>query len=125
MSDSIKEAAERLRYMQYPITDAGVIKQQHDRADLAAAYLAEHPADDDELVTPDWLELVGWEPYPQTRRNMWYSRSVSLLMIHFRDGEGTWLCHGSSSCGWDYVTKQCTRGDLRRLCKLLGIELKE
>ena len=93
--------------------------------DLWAVYLAEHPADDDEPVTAEWLESVGWEAYPDTGNRMWHSRSATLIMIDLRNPGETWLCHGSSAHGWDYITKSTTRGDVRRLCSALGIQLKE
>ena len=59
---------------------------------LAQAFLAEHPEDDDELVTVAWLEEIG----------------LNLLDSKYLLGR----------------TYYKTRGDVRRLCKALEIEMK-
>ena len=81
---------------------------------LAESYLAEHPADDAEPVTEEWLLSVGFKRHPFEG------------MLHVIDG---WM---SMSIGQheknafvNTPLRGKTRGDVRTLCRSLGIELKE
>lgn len=122
MINDVKEAAERLRVCEnqahlYILRVKGHVGQtiERDRGILARAYLAEHPADDGEAVTAEWLEVVG------------LSDAIELPeqfgIQFYPDGyAGLWYYYGP---GKDLRIECKTRGDVRRLCKALGIELKE
>lgn len=87
---------------------------------LAAAFAAENPADDGEVVTEEWLLAVG------------FSRDGDHLAIHtsiaarpcnqhvqFYPRTRQWYVNGCR------LENKTTRGDVRRLCRVLGVELKE
>ena len=90
---------------------------------LAESYLAEHPADDAEPVTEEWLLSVGFKraeddpvilvlPSTDTGRAMTYvTIEPCELRLEADDGGSIWI-------------GERTRGDVRRLCTALGIELK-
>lgn len=88
-----------------------------DAADeVAKAYLSEHPDDDDRPITPEWIDR--------------YRVSDVLYLIEKKDD----LCLYVQVNGIYAEIEQygdsvripiSTRGDLRRLCKVLKIELKE
>lgn len=132
MSD-IREAAERLRQMRadsddhdggYLDTPEGQRQSLHDHVCLADAYLAEHPTDDDEPISDEWL----METYGFDRCN------------NDQDLGGTFSLVAYEHCEWEirsYVYavydghdhshdlgKPKTRGHVRRLCAALGIEPK-
>lgn len=85
--------------------------------------IADHPADDDEPITAEWLESVGFvyhdlgsdSPYE------WYQHPSRLILWDFN--EEYWICNqlDQGSVRMDFKT----RGQVRLLCRALGIELKE
>ena len=89
------------------------------RAEIAEQALAELreqlvPADDNEPVTEEWLESVGFVP--------------SMLDWELRDeGTGYAIAMTGEHKRWDYMGRWIkspeTRGDVRRLCAALGIDL--
>jgi hypothetical protein len=96
-----------------------------DRAVLADAYLAEHPADDDEPVTEEWLRAVGFVTHRQ---------GVAIDM-GLRSRGGPWLyfacCPGLVNPDWMFDDGRLlaapdlnTRGHVRRLCEALGVPLR-
>ncbi len=138
MSEELRAAAERLSTGDgYP---DGPMRLQFILADgvkLADAYLAEHPADDDEIAESGWLRSVG-----AVRPQAVAAETVYVL------GQWTASEHGGGqypiTLTWDarrgavdakrafivrvfgfIVFMRPTRGDVRRLCKALGVELKE
>jgi hypothetical protein len=111
MANKEREAAQRI--IDTPdISFDGVAVQSVESADaklVAAAYLVEHPADDDELINSTWIESVGLQfdltdhPYAYCHNGqwqIWWSLSLWLRDVN-------------------------TRGDVRRLCAALGIEMKQ
>ena len=85
---------------------------------LADAYLAEHPADEDESVTIDWLESVGFTG----DHGIWSvgeKPSLALDTVLLR-----WGVCDMSVTRLDQTIRDATRGWVRQLCKSLGIELK-
>jgi hypothetical protein len=100
---------------------------------VARAYLAEHPADDGEPVTAEWLKAVGFterakerpgddrvlvSPEGETCHHVFWSEN--------RDGYD----HNAWFYGDDYLRAvnlldQPTRGHVRRLCQALGVTLTE
>lgn len=86
--------------------------------------LAEHPADDDEAVTEEWLESVGFK-HRVLRSEFGYECMSIYLKI---DNDDQWFFGTDYGHEFDaevMLKTPATRGDLRRLCKALGIELKE
>lgn len=79
---------------------------------VAEAYLDDYAADDDVVVTWGWLRQVGF-----------VGRQVNIFLGYLHvclvDGGRSWRI------GDVTIHKQQTRGDVRRLCVVLGIELKE
>lgn len=70
----------------------------------------EHHADNDEPVTHEWLDsLFGVEEYICTEQGDYCNEVI------------TWI----ETIGNVLIPMPKTRGDLRRLCKVLKIELKE
>ncbi len=67
MTTAEQRAAERFRAKRYKYDDADSgsdsLDRMFDAEALAEAYLAEHPADDGEAVTAEWLESVGFSDY--------------------------------------------------------------
>lgn len=86
-------------------------------AKVVNAWLAEHPSDDDEPVTEEWLREIGF-----TYDDEWgatYIYGYKTFPLWYEDLCGEW--------GWGEaeLPSPKTRGDVRRLCRALGIELKE
>jgi hypothetical protein len=94
---------------------------------LAKAYLDEHPADDGEAVTEEWLRAVGFDK----QGLLWFGGA--RLYIGAKWDGGTHSAEiqvggGSGYYGCDHtidLPKPQTRGEVRRLCQCLGIEIKE
>lgn len=98
---------------------------------LARAYLAEHPADDAEPVTAEWLRSVGFcrEMQPASSNNLTI-RHGSAIVTRWMNSDNVprWSVRMYADETPDWVPpciQPKTRGDVRRLCKALGIELKE
>lgn len=106
---AISEAAERYRRGNYP-EPMGDGKKIHclleDTIDLAEAYLAEHPADENEPITIEWLMEIGLCDH----------RCVLDL---FKEPDGSWFPKWH---GWE-LARIKTRAELRALCGFLQIKL--
>lgn len=82
---------------------------------LYLAYLAEHPADDDVLLTVSYMEQVGFLDIgprggvPRMR--------IQFLIVYCLADRNRWTVNHVE------VPEPKTRGDLRRLCAALGIPL--
>lgn len=116
MNDELKAAAERLRADAYADWDYmdGIYasdKQLEDRRLIAKAYLAEHPADNDEPITDSWLRKIGFQDMETGLESQDHVVIVNAWGMDFT------VCNGKP--------KPETRGDVRRLAKALGLELKE
>ncbi len=79
---------------------------------LAKGYLAEHPEDDEEIITVDWLESVGFE-HSET-----YGGCLKIRVLRMQTINSTW------HIGNVFLGDKPTRGHVRRLCSGIGIELK-
>lgn len=84
--------------------------------DLADAYLAEHPADDADDITEDWLREIGF-----TYDDEWgatYIYGYKTFPLWYEDLCGEW--------GWGEAELPTpkTRGEVRRLMAALGIEAR-
>jgi hypothetical protein len=99
-------------YDKMPIVEIAVV--------LAHAYLADHPADEDEPVTEDWLRSIGLKlrmgfGFPVTKTmSLWDSRNGWGLYFHGGLGD--------SAEGETKIAKVATRGQVRRLLAALGID---
>jgi hypothetical protein len=135
MSDDVKAAAERLLSgieLSDPYSIGDIYFSKKDGASfslkdifiLAESYLAEHPADDCEPITEEWLRSVGFSD-GATGESLWL-RCKDSQLGHLRHTAmaldlitGNWTANGLGC-------KECkTRGDVRRLAAALGIALKE
>lgn len=108
MSEELRAAAQRI------LDDdcGGHEGLEGDATGIAMAYLAEHPADDGEAITDDWLDTVIVK---------------GLLDWNYRE-DTHWRCLEVFIHDWwhDYpLPSGATRGTVRRLASALGIELKE
>ncbi len=94
---------------------------------VADAYLAEHPADDGEAITEDWLRSVGFSESNMNGQSMLISCDCGDPVEMWIEEDG--LVSLVQSNVNDHVCltgkKYATRGQLRRLCLALGIQLKE
>ena len=119
MRDELKAAIQQYRDRAYPDTNDGWCDCDADAKIIADAYLAEHPADDDEPASEAWLTSVKWEAVGNT----WYCMSAKegqpILMWVRVDGS-------LRIAGLKEASRiNATRGDVRLLCRALGIELTE
>ncbi len=124
MSDDELRAAKFLRSIRYDCRgDGGYVDGRGQevllwdvddaRKTLADAWLAEHPADEHEPVTADWLRSVGG---PDFEYRTTFGVVLTLLVVK------------TERDGWHAATIPVplpTRGHVRRLCAALGIHLTE
>jgi len=112
MTNEEREAIERLRkYHGKPLPTGEYQSAGHWHAvNLAVGVvLREHPADEDEPINQAWIEQhVLLEPY-------------YLMGLYFWCDSGQWIARISGKANLCDVN---TRGDVRRLCAALGIELE-
>lgn len=92
---------------------------------LSEAYLAEHPADDGEPVTEEWLKsTIGWIPVDGGTDGY-----IGVDKIIFCKGSenvySAWLQTSNHYYDMRRIVRVYTRGDVRLLCRALGITLKE
>jgi hypothetical protein len=128
MSKELREAAKQMIVN----LDAGGIDGAHDRltriivngAALAKAYLAEHPADDEEPVTPDMMLEWGFGDsiYYRSEKRFEICDSVRVM---FEACEGPKCWKASVWIGRYTTIDNPTCGDVRRLARALGVTLKE
>jgi hypothetical protein len=78
----------------------------------ARAWLAEHPADDAEPVTADWLRAVGI-----------VHGCFDPLCYGYHHGKGCFTLNITSELGSVSSIDVPTRGHVRRLCAALGITI--
>lgn len=93
------------------------IERQPWRRDLREAAkiaLREYPADDAEPITVDWLLSVGFDDTGIVGVTVLF---VDRLVVNMPDRYWTYR-------DMALVRKHETRGEVRRLCRALGIELK-
>lgn len=92
-----------------------------DAIPVGIALLAEHPVDDDELVTEQWLRSVGSQEISGTGPHAWGFGLFACVAVNI-DGS---LALTLDRYRITLVNRIATRRDVRRLCAALGIELKE
>lgn len=117
MSDAseVKAAAERLRRNVHAYDPDGQEKQRQDIAAVLNDWWAEH---DETPIDPDWLKSVGANVAQQGAYAALTGNGMELLVTE----HGFYLydlAHGID------IPALKTRGEVRRLCAVLGIELKE
>lgn len=127
MSDDLRAAAKRLLHRatedgKWEAMEEDLYQAVDDGAALAISYLAEHSEDDDELVTEEWLRnYVGWIPVEG-------SGYIGCDKVIFCKGSesvySAWLKISQYYYDMRRIVRVETRGDVRRLCAALGIELK-
>jgi len=111
-----REALKRLRNL----VAAGKVPGIMDIAILTDMALREHPADDDEPITDEWwLETFNAIYVELTDDFMLYLNAEGKVILH---AEGT-LEH-DDNVYWMDLTHVKTRGDVRRLCAVLGIGIE-
>lgn len=129
MTNEVRDALERYR-KPYPDNGPkdewyGNVQLFDDMQTLAQAYLDEHPADDHEPIDEAWLRSVGFE-----ERNGWELVQFTPMggKAYFAVSPLNGCFPARYFCDWncDSVYKFVeTRGELRRLCKSLGVEMRE
>lgn len=136
MSDDVR-AALQVWTSNRPLGEAAYV---HAAKVLAEAYAAEHAEDDGDAITGDWLRAVGFgdDPnWPDTLRILTHSDETSQTYLIAPAAPGgkrdagavcltTYDADGDDECvviasGRDRLR---TRGDVRRLCRALGVPLK-
>lgn len=134
--DETRRAAERLTgdwdktYPPVPHT-ATVDAVLLDTARVAKAYLTEHPADDGEPLTADWLDAITRDKEGASHwrlSNGPRAAGAVAVEVVMRPSYCTVEVCGRLLREWwpladDAGRRQYTRGDLRRLCAALGIDL--
>jgi hypothetical protein len=128
--NDVKEAAERLRrnaegehltdiYRDFKLP---VEQYMKDKLETSKAYLTEHPADDGEAITEDWLRSVGFE-FSYLNKHLWIKSGKTGHLRHtsmaMNVNSQLWFLNGLGCANCE------TRGDVRRLALALGIELQE
>jgi hypothetical protein len=118
-------------YGTYP--SLAMAMQADDHARIAALWLAEHPEDSDELVTEAWLRAVGF--WPRSEDELCSPRTFDeagpdpvWMLVHDRKPASPWRpkwCISFPGCQAGLGYDLPTRGDVRRLCRCLGITLTE
>jgi len=96
-------------------------QRMNDVCELAAAYLAEHDEDEHEPITEDWLIAAGVFGAIDMGNNFWFQVYPHLGSCQIG------CTNGQEFYGWDEeidLPPVKTRGDVRRVCKALGIQIK-
>ena len=119
MTDELRAAAEQMIS-----TNGEVLPAFSSLVEICRAYLAENLPDDGEAATPQWMESLGFvETYSFAWRfgineRIYFHHDANVTQIGI---DGAW--HLGIEGAWHRVNP--TRGDVRRLAKALGVELKE
>ena len=110
---TLRAAAERHR---------GSREDYRDLHTIADAYLAEHPADGEEPISEEWLHSIGFED-DRTGCPTLGPLHIQHAAITRMDSD---VEYPASACVRSFpIPVPKTRGDVRRLCSAMGIELKE
>lgn len=111
MSKELREAAEKI------VAYKGTLGEERlsvlHGPQFARAYLEEHPLDDQEPVTEEWLRNVGFE---DGNPSFYELGEASVCQW-----EGRWFFYIDGCGGPDPLT----HGHIRAFCKALGIELEK
>ena len=122
---SVREAAERLnRYIEdRTVTAADYEDCEGDIQYVANAYLAEHPADEDEPIDEDWLRSIGFHVNTGDDYYLWINSPNQDFDIQYWD-DWEEFRFATSKSDYDVPVSIKTRGQLRDLLKALGLETK-
>ena len=96
-------------------------QRMDDVCELAAAYLAEHDEDEHEPITEDWLIAAGVFGRIDMGNNFWFQVYPHLGSCQIG------CTNHQEFYGFDVeldLPPVKTRGDVRRVCKALGIQIK-
>lgn len=119
-SDELRKAADHLRTNPSDYSDW---QREKDKIVVVRGYLAEHPADDAEPITKEWLRGMGFEQCDTDRLILRdpkvIPREVSMLEWFSNLKDSPPHCIGLRFSG-SWLRKIKTRGQLRRL--LLALE---
>lgn len=93
---------------------------------MARSYCSEHPVDDEEPITLGWLRSVGFVRHMQSAasNDLSITCDKSSLCLHEK---WVWSCYSAIQLP-SYIPAALApknRGQVRRLCSALGIELQE
>jgi hypothetical protein len=122
MTPELKAAAERLRSGFNHAQCPDHCGDCNDARALAEAYLAEHPTDDGEPVTLDWLRTL-WKVEPgHTKRESYIVARRGLFEVGWCPECGE--LPAAMALDRKIIYKCPTRGQWRMLCRALGIPLK-
>ena len=158
MTEELRAAAERVRnfiddWKHYYTPGQGIGNRVslpwkvYGDVELIVNELAEHPADDGEPVTEEWLRSVGWQDWEldddddDPEYTLWTKANSSLgwkTRLAY-ESNGFYLVRMVDEDAEDYFgssesvelfdsrnsSKIITRGQVRQLLKALGIEAKE
>lgn len=131
MTPEQKAALDRLRNSKYWSSDIDDNRQWFDDVQywkdirtLLKAYDSEHPTDDDVPVDEEWLRSVGFVKHEALWQ--WAAGTDGLLRVLYwpEYHHGEWWIESPDN-RMSEIPDAKTRGDVRRLCRALGIELKE
>jgi hypothetical protein len=132
MTEAIASVVKKLRrvlnYGELPSTvydDAPAKVQERYRNDclfLAAHYLAEHPSDEAEPVTVEWLVSIGGQLLEHDSKCVWYRVRFGDYLLYKHEHTVPAYC---KFYGRVIELSSDTRGVFRRLCQALGVTLKE
>ena len=116
-----REAAERVLQWMGPNPPEEPYDMPIDAETVCLAWLAEHPADSDVAITEDWLRRVGFAEV-ESDLGPRYSNHFEIVVplkgaFNIWTSYDEWLISGFDSFPFK------TRGDLRLLCRALGIAL--
>jgi len=116
---SVKEAAARLRGKDYPIADVNQVLESVivDMAEVAHAYLYEHPADDDEPLDDAWMDA--------NLDNETFENSYVMHPLVISQETGKWGVYAFYDGHWCRAFNIDTRGQARSLAGIVGFKLKE
>jgi len=122
--DELRVAAKRLAEGEFSENYPAFMATTFGLADgflLARAYLAEHPEDDGEPVTEEWLRSsVGWIP---VEGSGYIGRDGIIFCKGSESVYSAWLQISQYYYDMRRIVRVETRGDVRRLCKALGVSL--
>jgi hypothetical protein len=101
---------------------------------VVRAYLAEHPADDDEPITAKWLESCGfrlsWSTTKTTKLDN-YNQSLgddvtqSFIEVTISSDRSKIDFYGIDNHELGVMKPLVTRGEFKMMAKIVGIEWKE
>lgn len=129
-NDELRSHAERLVYATEMVDalmprPAGQMDFMHAESVFAKIWLAENPTDSDEPVTEDWLSIT-FGPHLSSSGHKRYS--LCFAVKNFAEFNWCPPCGNLPQCvcfGRAVVIENPSRGDIRRLCHAMRIDLKE